>query len=827
MRVHLSPWEIAETSLGVAAKKRRRKSLDSNGSSNSEYLSSASPLVGLAARFVSSRRSGASKIPRANQAEKLVPKLVLTGEHCISVVGTSSDSSLRESEMLQYLSRSGQTHSFLSTAVAASEIGSAPSAQIPAIYDGNFELVYAFQKNNTRLLCWPAASGPDQAQTLALTSPAVDLALVRQPTGIVLVCGSCQDGRVFLVKTTWVQKQQALSLAIAYIQPKEKDMEGRYVVGTLVRPVAGKELNPTGAKRKIHAMTGEPESLLVYQLAVEKEKSGIVLICHYVALCLEDSGLQASIRKTRISCMPLPASDLKSQYIHSVFMVGLCEHKNAMVVSYTLENSHRVKENGHFSVKQRRLYTLFSLETGAIIVSPTELPLDTLHLGLVSSRVLALGTHEDIVLVDLLRGGRLYQQALPDRKRDSGYAMIADDTRAQLSILFVQNECNDKASVAVPCGEFLAKLKSLTQQPANLASGIAASLLVSKHTAIATTTTRQVLRDRKVLTFGFLGRNGTTAHHSRMENGMVVEMKQNVAAMLKAYSLVLDEDSSEASVTVVECAANMVVNVLCNVGGKTPQSIQFEAGRLLRGLIRTKKLLARLHLPPSSFTKLLRALESKEPANCETSYSPFDLILDVFTFCPDASERHMIAALHFLLCRAAPDDVARSLRHQPDEQLRNMSAQYLSMRNSETHLYADSGKVKVLSTKVVQAGISFVLKRILSYSFCNDGLLRRALSDGLGRQEMGLLMRLLETVPFSLPSIQWLSALCTCLDGEPSHTVNVLRIRKRIALERSTTEAILALHSLLDVRGVASSKLEVNSVSPTQIPPYQIERLLF
>jgi hypothetical protein len=861
MRVHLSPWEIAQTSLNVAdAKKQRRESWGS------------SPSLGVSARFVSHRRSAKKAV-----SDNILPSVIMTGGNRISVMGTNSNDSLRESKVLQYSSRKP----FLE--------GESP---IPAIYDSKQERIYALQTENTRLLSWPASSGPDEAQAVSFEHPVQELAVFRQPTtGKTLLYGTCSDGRLFFVND---------GMKVGYISPKSRS--GR-VVATLARDACG-----VGTKRKSSRESDDIDCLMIYQILAE-DNGGIVVLCHDIKLELRDT-VQAHIVKTESSAIHL------DKFIENVEVVGLCEDTNQIGLFYSIGDK-----------KRRRLFTMISLEKGTLIGVPIELPEDTLCGGLVGSTLLAVGTSTNVVVLDMIRGARIHQQALPDYNSDYGYSLVTDGRRARLSIVFAQDKT---ICVAAATGKFHTKLSS--SKEGSLASSLAASL----ETTPSVLQLRQFVRSTAALTFdeengcgkkkcscdgvessvaamlrtynmiiestpeasnpSFLLKayenalrlttNGTSAHNpqdavpstSRSpagKNGVHHSPKKKIKLVngILAHATAIQENGkesqtkgvvdSEAPSVLVDCVATIAVQLLCISPGTAPGTVRSDAGYLLKRLLRSRKVLARSHLLPDagdsdSFSKLFRALQSTE-LNGASIYRPVEFAMDIFSFCPDASEKQMVASLQFVLRRASPDDIAEYFASVSNKHFNSLSERFMSLQAKGSLENGEKESSSLLSTQLLKSGATLLLRRILSYSSCNDSLLRGALSDGLSRQEKGLLARMLvgaladpagdkETnsdlhSTVSLRAIQWLSALCDCLLDEPadSKTLNIFLLRRWIAAEVSKTEAILSLkETLFGDSGVQQSQSESSSRTvPTetpvpskmkvagQMPPYQIEWLLF
>jgi hypothetical protein len=141
MRVQLSPWDILETSVNLPAGRRRKLK---NGGKSGEDHSSASSDDGLeiAASFVTGRRpkhSKRAKHARSSKMEDLLPAMVLTSEHRITVIGKKGPSSqgadFQESGLFQHASRPGKATSFIQP---DSESSKPQKVRIPVSFNESF-----------------------------------------------------------------------------------------------------------------------------------------------------------------------------------------------------------------------------------------------------------------------------------------------------------------------------------------------------------------------------------------------------------------------------------------------------------------------------------------------------------------------------------------------------------------------------------------------------------------------------------------------------------------------------------------------------------------
>lgn len=295
-------------------------------------------------------------------------------------------------------------------------------------------------------------------------------------------------------------------------------------------------------------------------------------------------------------------------------------------------------------------------------------------------------------------------------------------------------------------------------------------------------------------------------------------------------------------------------------------AVRNDARLVLRRLVRSGKVSARTHLVPrtnmrktSGLMGLLRALElSTEEAGTWSAYTPFDLANDLFCFCPDVSERQMLAAVHYTMSRALPRDIAsffaRDKRVGEQHRFLRRSARFTAL-DSKRHLSAnEKEKLTLMSHKLIISGTAFLIQRVTDYSKCNVTLLRDAIESELNRDEVQFLARCfmdMLTAPdkFRLlapkagamgNALQYLSALCDSLQGSVSEDEGKTfsRIRSALSAEISKTGIILSLHKTVqesvEFIGVGAagrseaSEQVINDKKPsTSLPPYQIERLVF
>merc|ERR1712238_488773 len=129
--------------------------------------------------------------------------------------------------------------------------------------------------------------------------------------------------------------------------------------------------------------------------------------------------------------------------------------------------------------------------------------------------------------------------------------------------------------------------------------------------------------------------------------------------------------------------------------------------------------------------------------------SPIDFMQDVLQYCTDVSESQVVSMVHFMLCRASPDDIAFAFLDSKslasDHPFKALGSRYLKQLESKK----ESDKLERTKNKLVIAGSSAILEKILRYSRCNQALLGVALRETFSfGYETRLLCRLLSDVAF-------------------------------------------------------------------------------
>ena len=291
---------------------------------------------------------------------------------------------------------------------------------------------------------------------------------------------------------------------------------------------------------------------------------------------------------------------------------------------------------------------------------------------------------------------------------------------------------------------------------------------------------------------------------------------------------------------------------------KTP-AVRKDACLLLRRLVRSDRLSARNHFPPTALEDVLASLERPVDAvaSDKIRYSSIDLCFDLFRFSDDVSEQQFAIMLHYLLGQASALDVAHNVLHRKDAPKSAMACARKLIVLSNENPGEDKDIVRLSNKLIVSATIS-LLEAFATNSDFNESLFRAGAAKVLYRNEVSFLCRLLvenicagskqsasaETAKTRARFMKIIAVLSEGLCGSltPEESQDVSFIRQLVASELKKSESLLPLQQLLEdsvavikaadhASSSASSaphtSISVQKESTRQLPPYQIERLVF
>jgi hypothetical protein len=310
--------------------------------------------------------------------------------------------------------------------------------------------------------------------------------------------------------------------------------------------------------------------------------------------------------------------------------------------------------------------------------------------------------------------------------------------------------------------------------------------------------------------------------------------------------------------------------------------VRLDAGLILSRLLQTGKVSARLHFEGTDsiqesnedhlLISTLRSIKLSDKRGRRV-FSPVDMIHEVLRSCPDLSERQLVVMLNYMLRRSLPDDIAEVFMEAKNlhaqHPYKKLSRKFIAARNKQQKLAQDKtksrneGELDSVSRKLIIAGTTFVLRQIVSYSQCNEAMLRVALLEELTtRDEAIILAKLLSDVLTFTPreigsrykpnrnniknTCQWVCALCDSFqddlseaqisDGEnylifllrsvtsaTKHSEAILSLREDISRSRTRSQKEV----IFGGKGNNATPMEIISLSGgEEIPGYSVDRIV-
>jgi hypothetical protein len=330
----------------------------------------------------------------------------------------------------------------------------------------------------------------------------------------------------------------------------------------------------------------------------------------------------------------------------------------------------------------------------------------------------------------------------------------------------------------------------------------------------------------------------------------------------------------------VDSALGIVLSVL-RLGKANKKTVekrlemaQLDARVILRRLIETGKVSAQLHFEVSKLKSVLRSLKLSEKDG-DRVFSPVDMMHALLAKCPDVSEQQMLVMLHYMLRRALPDDIVEAFREQkhlgrqhPFKRLIRLyvalSDNKKSPKKKKNATKSSSPSLEQVSNKLIMAGTSYLLAKIVSYSECNETMLRAAMLEGfLQKQEANLLASALSKILTTAPqevilkdhlsqnttraTCQWISSLCDAFRDELSEIIvaegesRLASISNALASAVSQSEKMLSLQEDVKRAEIVDDELKEKSAKVIQdkdlkaklrqlddeIPGYSIDHMVF
>eukprot|EP00537_Pseudo-nitzschia_pungens_P005074 CAMPEP_0172367222 /NCGR_PEP_ID=MMETSP1060-20121228/19668_1 /TAXON_ID=37318 /ORGANISM="Pseudo-nitzschia pungens, Strain cf. cingulata" /LENGTH=870 /DNA_ID=CAMNT_0013091385 /DNA_START=227 /DNA_END=2839 /DNA_ORIENTATION=- len=279
-----------------------------------------------------------------------------------------------------------------------------------------------------------------------------------------------------------------------------------------------------------------------------------------------------------------------------------------------------------------------------------------------------------------------------------------------------------------------------------------------------------------------------------------------------------------------------------NVNTSALDKIGLDARHVLKDLLQSRRVSARLHFEglyalqeTGKKHPLATALSFMEYPAVENPLSALQIILEMIVNCSDLSERQLVIMLDYMMRHAKADDIVKIVQ---DQHTYNVP---------QDHKFTAGDEKKTILT-----GVKVVLEMIVSYSECNEAMLRAALVEELSSSaEAVILARLLPGLLISNPdrnptpyfirsACQWIAALSESFRDDLSWARTSSGESYLSFLLNSVTETTKnskEIMSLKDSIGVAeminkykkmnSKKASSDALQTDELLGYSIDRIVF
>ncbi|KAG7361711.1 hypothetical protein IV203_036812 [Nitzschia inconspicua] len=304
-------------------------------------------------------------------------------------------------------------------------------------------------------------------------------------------------------------------------------------------------------------------------------------------------------------------------------------------------------------------------------------------------------------------------------------------------------------------------------------------------------------------------------------------------------------------------------------------ALGLEARLILKGLLRTGRVSARLHFegsfPLQETTKkhplyiILRKIHRPVEGNPLTA---MQLIVELLQNCGDLSERQLVIMMDYMLRIPQADDIAQTFAEstviEMTQKLRRDSRSYMSIRgkkiNGNQHTNISKEAWLAIGRRLVLAGAELVFHMILCYSECNGIMLRIALAEILHSSAEAIVMaqllsRMLKSSPSNTPlmhrknpnfvrtTCQWITSLCESFEDDlketktPFGTDYLTHLLNGVQAATRNSQAIISFKDGIGIAESAKKELlhrsdangnETSLWQPEEeLPGYSIDRFVF
>jgi hypothetical protein len=220
-----------------------------------------------------------------------------------------------------------------------------------------------------------------------------------------------------------------------------------------------------------------------------------------------------------------------------------------------------------------------------------------------------------------------------------------------------------------------------------------------------------------------------------------------------------------------------------------------------------------------------------------------EIAFDILQYCNDVSEFQMVAILDHFLSKSSALSIAVHLG-----KLSSHAFKFLPVDKGTVNRLLSSGEKKKIhlqqeiGPKLILAGTTVLVELLLDYSDFNEALLRDAIADMFGEEQLCVVARLLtgllsrthgdtrsKCAVMQKRKIKWLSAITDVLLA-PRSDLSIAKgalIQKAVTAERVTTERVVALQHVVAKAAILARSGKRTKEDSNGIPAYQVERLVF
>jgi hypothetical protein len=816
---------------------------------------------------------------------------------------------------MQYSCRPGKKSAFLEGSQHPSET-SLP--RVAAIIDDRNGRVYALQNQNCKITSWIIdAEGPDDtnttAVTLSLEIPAMSLDVFYGRRSIMF--GTLLDGSAFIaIHLPSLESDGGKAISKHVLEQQHFTGTGCQHVCTTLKEV---ETTTTNAKKR---KAIDAEEFILTQVFVQ-DRSFLLVQRH---IYISSDSTQVKTIRTSFSQVEVISKHHTNVSI-DLFHLFHAEGEGCIGIVYR-EVFKPNSINGVKKRDERRKYWFcsLSLNEGLIKDGPFQVSSSMRHIGFLGLNLVVAAAIDSVLLYDTDRGVLINSIDVSEIVADTkDWRLKTDHRRNRIVLVSAHSNCVHVA--AANCGVS-------ERHQIQLADGLRSSMVSNAHLSLQMeeppsqdllySLQEDAYRKNSDLPSRSPNADIISDALSSLRECINQVLDPKHAAMdenflLKVYegalSMVLVQDlrksmpqTEEKTVSQKACVEIKPSQERAHTPAETPQSFvdgavslilatlqlprtesrtvalkikhaRLNARLILSRLIRCGKVSVRQHFNFSceseydgdSLFAILRAMKLTNKRG-QRVVSPVDLIHEMLSSCSDISERQLVTMIHYMLCKALPDDIAENFlswkRFDAGHPYKKLSREFFLTKSSFRKLELQNGKkddqkaasverhLNDLSAKLLNAGVAFLVERIVWYSSPNDALLRTALTQGLtNKREAPILAEVLVGILEESNSrsnrrrnwlvvSKWLAVLCEachdvltaeCLRGKSHMDVLLHRIHHSITAISSIASLAPVLESMKATvddsehyKKRKGDRSNHDDVRPTKLAAYSIEEVI-